>query len=79
LKSERFSQLIDLRLDMNKISETKYLAYNCKLENIERVTVRDNLFGSLGCFYLQVYAFRNLNYLNISKNNVGDDGVQKLC
>lgn len=60
---------------MNKISETKYLAYNCKLENIQKITVRDNQFGALGCFYMQVYAFRNLVYLNISKNNVTDEGI----
>ena len=41
--------------------------------------MRDNKFGPLGCFYIQVYAFRNLIHLNLSKNNIQNEGVEKLC
>ena len=34
IKSKLFPNLIDLRLDMNKIDDTKQLAYSCSLDKI---------------------------------------------
>lgn len=45
VKSKLFPKLRDLRLDMNKVSETKQLAYMCHLDNITKLQVRDNKFG----------------------------------
>ena len=37
------------------------------------------MFSSKGCQYIQVYAFRNLTFLNISRNEVADDGIKYLA
>ena len=79
IKSKAFPALQDISLDMNKIENTQQLSYECQLDNILRFSVRDNKFGPRGCFYIQVYAFRNLTYLNLGRNNITDAGVEKLA
>ena len=70
IKSTRFQNLVDLRVDMNKIDDAKQITYNCQLDKLQKFSVRDNSFGSKGCFYIQVYALRNLIELNLSKNDI---------
>jgi len=70
IKSPRFSNLLDLRVDMNKIDDAKQITYNCQLDKLRKFSVRDNQFGSKGCFYIQVFALRNLIEINLSKNDI---------
>jgi Ran GTPase-activating protein (RanGAP) involved in mRNA processing and transport len=70
--------LQDIRLDMNKIDDAKQIIYNCQLDKLRKFSVRDNAFGCKGCFYIQVYATRNLLELNLSKNDIQDEGMAFL-
>ena len=73
-----FPNLKDLRIDMNKIDDTKQMAYDCQLTELQKLSARDNKFKEQGCFYIQIYAFRNLTHLNLSKNCIKDEGVEQL-
>lgn len=55
---------------MNKITDTKQLSYQCYIDGITRLSVRDNLFGVDGCQHIQSHCFRNLQHLNLGKNKI---------
>lgn len=37
---------------MNKIEDAKQIIYKCELDKLTKFSVRDNAFGSKGCFYI---------------------------
>lgn len=78
--SRNFPALTDLRLDTNGIEDPGALAltHNCILE-LKKLTIRSNRFGTDGCQYVQIYAFRDLQELNLSRNNILNEGVAKLA
>ena len=40
--------------------------------------IRGNTLGAKGCLYLQVYALRNLVKINLSRNDIRDEGARNL-
>lgn len=78
--SRNFPALIDLRLDTNEIEEAgaQALTHNCNLE-LRKLTIRSNSFKMKGCQYVQIYAFRDLQELNMSRNGIMNEGVAKLA
>jgi Ran GTPase-activating protein (RanGAP) involved in mRNA processing and transport len=66
-----YPNLKDLRLSHNGITDegAKQLTYKCALDGLEKLKIQDNLLGPEGTlFCTQVYAFRELRILNLSKN-----------
>ena len=70
-----------MRLDTNKIDETGALALTngCNFMELRRLSIRSNGFKTAGCQHVQIYAFRNLVELNISRNQINNEGAAKLA
>jgi len=81
INSTLYPKIRDVRLDINKVQEVgaKQLTYSCNLETLEKLSIRGNHFGEKGCLFVQVYALRNLMVLNMSRNDIKDEGVANLA
>ena len=55
------------------------LTKGCKIGQLTNLSVRNNRFGELGCKFIQIYAFKDLTSLNISRNYIDDEGVKNLA
>merc|ERR1712023_69619 len=54
------------------------LTKGCKIGQLTSLSVRNNKFGELGCKFIQIYAFKDLVSLNLSRNQITDEGVRNL-
>ena len=55
------------------------LTYGCVSMNLKKLSVRQNTFKTKGCQYIQIYPMRGLIELNLSRNQIMDEGVAKLA